>query len=141
MAFSPDDKHLAVAGPTSDVQILDAGTGELVKICPGDSRTSRQAEIQSGWETTGGSGARVWSGALGRRHWSASPHVQGAPWCVLDIAFSPDGTRIASAGTDGRVKVWDVISDRDVIPIPVTRATGHLYRAFPRWTYRPDWHE
>ena len=37
---------------------------------------------------------------------------------VQDIAFSPDGTRIASAGTDGRVKVWDVISDRDVIRIP-----------------------
>jgi len=26
---------------------------------------------------------------------------------------------MASAGTDGRVKVWDAISDRDVIPIPV----------------------
>ena len=36
VAFSPDDNRLAVAGPTSDVQILDAGTGELVKICPGD---------------------------------------------------------------------------------------------------------
>ena len=79
---------------------------------------SRQADIQSGWETTGGSGVRVglelWDAETGQRVRT----FKGHDGLVLDVAFSPDGTRMASAGTDGRVKVWDAISDRDVIPIP-----------------------
>jgi WD40 repeat protein len=44
----------------------------------------------------------------------------------MDFAFSPDGTRIASAGSDGRVKVWDAISDRGVIPIPAPELSGGM---------------
>ena len=27
---------------------------------------------------------------------------------IRSIAFSPDGTKIVSAGDDGKIKVWDV---------------------------------
>jgi WD40 repeat protein/tRNA A-37 threonylcarbamoyl transferase component Bud32 len=37
---------------------------------------------------------------------------------VLAVAFSPDGSRIASASADGMVKVWDRQSLREVLTLP-----------------------
>jgi WD40 repeat protein/serine/threonine protein kinase len=118
VAFSPDDKRLAVAGQTSDVQILDASTAELVKICPGDVAHRVKLKFSpdgkrlaaAGYE----SGLELWDADTGQRVRT----FKGHHGFVMDFAFSPDGTRIASAGTDGRVKVWDVIGDRDIIQIP-----------------------
>jgi len=71
MAFSPDDKLLAVACRTRDVQILDAGTGELVKICPGDVALRGKLKFSpdgkrlaaAGYE----SGLELWDADTGQR--------------------------------------------------------------------------
>jgi WD40 repeat protein len=39
---------------------------------------------------------------------------------VRDIAFSPDGSRIATAGFDGTARVWDAVSGEQLLKI-----TGH----------------
>jgi WD40 repeat protein/serine/threonine protein kinase len=118
LALSPDDKRLAVAGQTSDVQILDAGTGELVTICPADAARRVQLKFSPDGKRLAAfgheSGLELWDTDTGQRFRTFKGHDD----YVMDFAFSPDSARIASAGWDGRVKVWDVISDRDVIPIP-----------------------
>jgi WD40 repeat protein/serine/threonine protein kinase len=38
------------------------------------------------------------------------------PGAVLAVAFSPDGKRIVSGGTDGQVRLWDVRSGKEVRP-------------------------
>jgi WD40 repeat protein len=117
MAFSPDDKRLAVAGRTSEVQILDAGTGELVTICPGDVAFRVKLKFSPDGKRLAAagydSGLELWDADTGQRVRT----FKGHHGIFTDFAFSPDGTRMASAGTDGRVKVWDAISDRDVISI------------------------
>src|SRR5262249_61750662 len=44
---------------------------------------------------------------LAQKH-IASRRTESRPSYVVSVAFSPDGSRIASCRTDGTVRVWDV---------------------------------
>ncbi len=46
---------------------------------------------------------------------------------VVAVAFSPDGTRLASASQDGTIKVWDVTNGREVC-----QYIGHIDKANDR---------
>ena len=118
IAFSPDGNRLAVSCIGRNLQILDAVTGELVKTYPGDVASRRRLKFSPDGKRLAAateSGLELWHADTGQRVRTFKGHLRP----VADVAFGPDGTRIASAGADGRVKVWDAISDRDVISIPV----------------------
>ncbi len=55
----------------------------------------------------------VWDAATGRENIKLRGHT--GP--VNGVAFSPDGTRLASACNDGRVKVWDLATGRELISL------------------------
>jgi WD40 repeat protein/tRNA A-37 threonylcarbamoyl transferase component Bud32 len=57
--------------------------------------------------------------------------LEGHAGGVLAVAFSPDGTRIASAGADGAVKLWDRRTLREVrsLPGPAAGVTAVAFAA------------
>ncbi len=82
--FSPDGKWLVTAGTSETSKVWDAGNGEV--------------------RSDGGNGTlKVWDAGNGRE---TLTHIGNTPGTFI-LAFSPDGTRLASGDSSGMVKVWD----------------------------------
>jgi tetratricopeptide (TPR) repeat protein len=73
---------------------------------------------------------RIWDPTTGQEALALRGHTGGPVWAV---AYSPDGTRLASAGADGAVRIWDLTTGQDALAL-----RGHT--GGPVWAvaYSPD---
>jgi WD40 repeat protein len=102
VAFSPDGTLLATGGGTF-VRERFSGT-----LKPGELKV---------WET--GTGRLVHD-------------LRGHSGIVRDVAFSPDGKRLVSAGHEGIVKIWELVHGQQVLSLDENRS--EVYRA----AFSPD---
>jgi len=143
VAFSPDGKRLAGAarggrrdavGVGETIKVWDVETGQELHTLPGgpgltfspDGRRIAGAGKRPIGAPPGPSGSgevKVWDAETGRELLTLQGHTSD----VGNVAFSPDGQRLASAG-GGEVKVWDAQTGQQLL---VLKGRG-LYLAFSR---------
>ena len=110
VAFSWDDRLLAIGTADGNVQIWDVATGETRFTLQGHTGGATSVAFGAGGYLlavgTGSGQVRLWDTASGE----PSGMLQRHDAAITSVAFQVDGFLVASGAADGSVKVWDIAS-------------------------------
>ncbi len=131
LAVSPDGTKLATTSPDSILAIWNLRTRKArrikgpppfsVSFSPGGGRIAAGAGYVS-------EAATVWDLSSAKQVLS----VNRGHGSVIDVAYSPDGSRLATVGIEGKARIWDARTGRLVATLEGDRAW--IYAV----TYSPD---
>lgn len=147
LVFSPDSKYVAAAdgtvGRTGQVLVWRMSDATLVATLTGATDSLQGVD----WSKDGkfiaaasyDHSVYLWATTSWkpRGHSAVKPlrELKDHTDAVYSVSFSPDCTRLASAGGDRTIKIWDVQSGKRLSTL--TESTAELYTV----CYRPDGHE
>lgn len=108
VAFDVTGSLVAVGHADATVRILDAISGELLRICSGHTQTIHCVTFSPDGKTLASSSddttVRIWDVGTGKEIRSLEEH-SGVVWSV---AWSPDGTILASGSSDRTIRFWSM---------------------------------
>jgi len=123
VSFSPTGSQLVTGGRDGAARVWDAATGRLLYTLKGHDDTVCYAEfspdasqiLTASWDGT----ARLWllseeSGSAGEARTGQLRYILKHVSSVYWAGFSPDGTRIITAGGDQTVKIWDAHTGQEL---------------------------
>jgi WD40 repeat protein len=115
VTFSPDGRFLAAANAEGEIILWDAGTWQEIKrIEAHPQATIWTLAFSPASDLIASAGAdailKTWNTDLGLVAEFPAIHRDG----IEALAFSPDGTRIATASLDGSAILWDLASTQNL---------------------------
>jgi len=136
VAFSPDGKLLASAsgldqeGTGGEIKLWDVATGRE-RFTLGDSRcilsvafnpdSTRLISASGGWQDKAPGEIKLWDLITAQEAFT----LRGHSLPVYAVAISEDGKSIASASTDGTVKIWE--SDPRAATVEMLEKANRIY--------------
>jgi WD40 repeat protein len=120
VAFSPDGSRLAAACEFATVQVWHAASGGQLHTLKVGHGARSVAFSPNGALLAAGSlhYVQLWDAATGRElhrpQAGGLPGLWGHAGWIRSVAFSPNSAKLASAGDDRTVKLWDVATRREL---------------------------
>lgn len=134
IAFSPDGKRVATGSRDRKVKVWDADTGQEIFTLSGHNDAIYGLQFSP-------DGTHLASGSFDGtvRLWALTPGSERltlpTPGSSGQIAFSPDGSRLAApSGDRGAVTVWGIPSGRELLSLPEGSHAGSILGL----AYSPD---
>lgn len=107
LAFSPDDRLLAMGSVNGQVRVWRVADGTPVLACRGHTKTVRSVFFSADGATLASASdngvVKLWEVSSGKCLRTLEGHLNR----VWSVALSRDGTRLVSGGEDQTVKLWD----------------------------------
>ena len=108
VAYSPDNKHIAIGDYKGMLQLWDVLTGKVFLFCPGHvSSIYSVAYNPTGQQLASGSSdgtIKLWNPKTGHCIRTLTGHYNR----VRSVAYSLDGEQLVSGGDDNMVKLWNL---------------------------------
>jgi WD40 repeat protein len=125
LAYSPDGLLLFSSSHDCTVRVWDTSRGETVRVFEShslpvagvaisqDGRLVASAAGRTQADHPDEGGILVWEVQTGR----VVHRLQGHRGRPISMAFTPDGQRLATAGWDEEIKLWDVATGQEVLAL------------------------
>jgi WD40 repeat protein len=128
LAFQPDGKRLVSGSWGQHLLLWDVRTAKLINVVARGARVLAVAFHPTGNLLAWGA---YMPGSVYALPWPQAgqqvPALLGShPWGIFALAFSPDGSRLASGDGDGVIKLWEPTERRELATLPGSKGIYSL---------------